>query len=61
MSPSLQRQRRESVRTDVKRWSAQGRAVTLRVGRVLQLSELSCADERSHYLGIHRPSICTPN
>jgi hypothetical protein len=27
----LWRQRRESVRTDIKRWSAQGRAVTLRV------------------------------
>jgi hypothetical protein len=31
------------------------------VGRVSQLSELGRADERSHCLGIHSPSLWVPN
>jgi len=31
------------------------------VGRVLQLSELGGADERSHRFGVHRPILCMPN
>ena len=31
------------------------------VGRVLQLSELGRPDERSHCLGVHRPSLGMPN